>query len=129
MAASERLATDLGPYEKIPPSYRRESLRGLLALFNFTQGKYGQVDLVFASPGVPRIQNSFKDVYDEDGDLVKPGMAVVDVHLKSVALTAKLAMSYFQKKPRPGGGLVLTCSTSRYNERPNLSLYSAATTA
>ncbi|KAK5219937.1 hypothetical protein LTR99_004183 [Exophiala xenobiotica] len=35
-------------------------------------------------------------------------------------------MSYFQKNSPPGGGLVLTCSTSGYNERPNLPLYSAA---
>jgi NAD(P)-dependent dehydrogenase (short-subunit alcohol dehydrogenase family) len=44
----------------------------LLALFSFTQAKYGRVDLVFANAGVPETQNAFEDVYDENGDLVEP---------------------------------------------------------
>jgi NAD(P)-dependent dehydrogenase (short-subunit alcohol dehydrogenase family) len=56
-------------------------------LFSFTQAKYGRVDLVFANAGVPETQNAFEDVYDENGDLVEPPMAVIDVNLKSVALS------------------------------------------
>ncbi|KAK5413112.1 hypothetical protein LTR20_006670 [Exophiala xenobiotica] len=124
-AAGDKLAAELGPnvdFLKTNVLVWKE----LLALFSFTQAKYGRVDLVFANAGVPETQNAFEDVYDENGDLVEPTMTVIDVNLKSVALTAKLAMSYFQKNSPPGGGLVLTCSTSGYNERPNLPLYSAA---
>jgi NAD(P)-dependent dehydrogenase (short-subunit alcohol dehydrogenase family) len=59
----------------------------LLGLFKFAQAKYGQVDLVFANAGIPETLNAFEDVYDENGDLAEPPLAVVDVNLKSVALS------------------------------------------
>jgi short-subunit dehydrogenase len=37
-----------------------------------------------------------------------------------------LAIHYFKRNKAPGGGLVLTGSTSSYNERPNLPVYSTA---
>ncbi|KAK5371270.1 hypothetical protein LTS13_006647 [Exophiala xenobiotica] len=90
-AAGDKLAAELGPFASgRNVDFLKTNVlvwKELLALFSFTQAKYGRVDLVFANAGVPETQNAFEDVYDENGDLVEPTMTVIDVNLKSVALS------------------------------------------
>lgn len=82
------------------------------------------------------------DLLDADGELAAPDFSVVDVSLRGAIYTSKLALHYFRKSSPSSSsssssstdastnassrGLVLTGSTSSYNERPNLPLYSAA---
>ncbi len=50
-------------------------------------------------------------------------MLTLDVTLKGVILIAKLAVSYYKRKPAPGEALMFTASRSSYNERPMLQLH------
>jgi NAD(P)-dependent dehydrogenase (short-subunit alcohol dehydrogenase family) len=123
----------------------------LSAVFAQAKQTYGKVDLVFANAGVAEDNSVFVDILDDEGVLAPPKMSVVEVNLKALItseflfhvlakrtmkpfelikpfsiIATKLALYYFKKNSPPGGGLVMTGSTSSYNERPNLPLYSAA---
>ncbi len=64
-----------------------KELRGL---FKSTRAKHGRIDFVFANAGMGEFQNAFDDTFDEDGELAEPSLAVIDVNLKSVALSESL---------------------------------------
>jgi len=98
----------------------------LSAVFADIKQTHGRIDLVFANDGVPEDNSVFVDILDDKGALSPPNMAVIDVNLKALITTTKLALHYFKKNNPAGGGIVMTGSTSSYNERPNLPLYSAA---
>ncbi|KAH8821897.1 hypothetical protein F5884DRAFT_105261 [Xylogone sp. PMI_703] len=100
--------------------------KALSGAFGQARQIYGRIDLVFANAGVPENNTVFVDFFDDDGTLSPPDLNVIDVNLKGVIMTSKLALHYFKQNNPPGGGLVMTGSTSSYNERPNLPLYSAA---
>ncbi|KAF4463142.1 hypothetical protein FALBO_10044 [Fusarium albosuccineum] len=95
-------------------------------LFSVVKQKYGRIDLVFANAGVGERNTVFDDILDSDGSLAAPNLAVIDVNLKGAIYTTKLALHHMATNNPPGGGLVMTGSTSSYNERPNLPLYSTA---
>ena len=59
-----------------------------------------------------------------EGEIEEPSLLTLDVTLEGVIFTAKLAMAYFRRNPLLGGALVFTASSSSYNERPMLPLYS-----
>ncbi len=96
------------------------------ALFDGAVAAYGRVDLVFANAGIGDRNTVWTDVLDADGALAAPDLKVVDVCLTGAIYTSKLALHHMRKNGGGGGGLVLTGSTSSYNERPNLPLYSDA---
>ncbi|KAL1894051.1 hypothetical protein Sste5346_006193 [Sporothrix stenoceras] len=89
----------------------------------------GRIDLVFANAGIGERNTVWTDLLDEGGELAAPDFSVIDVSLRGAVYTSKLALHYFRKAPSTDAfdrGLVITGSTSSYNERPNLPLYSAA---
>ncbi|KAM0431516.1 hypothetical protein ACHAPT_005494 [Fusarium lateritium] len=102
------------------------SWTSLVSFFAGVKEKYGRIDLVFANAGVGEKNTVFEDVLAQDGSLAPPDLTVINVNLTGVIYTTKLGLHYFKANDPPGGGLVLTGSTSSYNERPNIPLYSVA---
>ncbi|RFU26871.1 hypothetical protein B7463_g9468, partial [Scytalidium lignicola] len=100
--------------------------KSLSTVFAQTKLKYSKIDLVFANAGIVENNTVFVDSFDSDGGLSPPDLSVIDVNVKGVIMTSKLALHYFNQNSPPGGGLVMTGSTSSYNERPNLPIYSTA---
>ena len=100
------------------------SFLSLAAFFAAVQRTAGHIVLVFANAGVIQPTSIWDDELSPDGDLLEPSLLTLDVTLKGVIFTAKLAVSCFKRNPTPGGALVFTASSSSYNERPMLPLYS-----
>lgn len=110
----------------------------LSAFFAFAKHYAGRIDQVYANAGYAQSSSIWDDVIDDDGKLVEPELTTMDVTLKGViystyifashvlltVVAAKLALHHFRNNPKPGGSLVFTLSTSSYNHRPNLPLYS-----
>ncbi|KAF2102083.1 NAD(P)-binding protein [Rhizodiscina lignyota] len=94
----------------------------------FAQAKrqFGSVDIVFANAGILESTSLFDDKLDDSGELAEPNLLTIDVNLKAVLSTARLAMYYFKQNSPPGGSLVISASSSSYNERPQAPLYSTA---
>ena len=96
----------------------------LALFFSIVHKEAGHIDLVFANAGVIQQSSPWDDDFSADGELKEPSLLTLDVTLKGVIFTAKLAISYFKRNPTLGGALVFTASSSSYNERPKLPLYS-----
>ena len=96
----------------------------LASCFSVIHKEAGHLDLVFANAGVIQQNSPWDDDFTADGELKEPALLTLDVTLKGVIFTAKLAISYFRRNSTPGGALVFTASSSSYNERPMLPLYS-----
>ena len=102
------------------------SFLSLAAFFAAVHKTAGHIDLVFANAGVIQPSSIWDDDFSPEGDLLEPSLFTLDVTLKGIIFTAKLAVSYFKRSPTPGGAVVFAASSSAYNERPMLPLYSIA---
>lgn len=86
------------------------SWSSLSNVFARTADFYGRIDIVFANAGVNEREDIFLDQYDSEGRLKEPSYQVLNVNLKSVLSTAKLATHYFAKNTLAGGKLIITGS-------------------
>lgn len=97
-----------------------------LALFDAAVARHGVVDIVVANAGIGLREDFFVDDVDADtGRLRAPSWRAIDVNLKGVLNSVKLALSHFQKDGR-GGRIVLTASTAGYMGETGVPEYSAA---
>ncbi|KAM0364079.1 hypothetical protein ACHAO7_010069 [Fusarium culmorum] len=83
----------------------------LLVLFEEAFKIEGRIDHVFVNAGIgPRTNYLATDV-DQDGKLIEPSSATLDVNLKGVINTSTLAIHYLRQLPE-GGSIVLTGSAT-----------------
>jgi NAD(P)-dependent dehydrogenase (short-subunit alcohol dehydrogenase family) len=81
-----------------------------VALFKKAIENYGRVDVVFANAGIAEGEMAFEDRTDPTtGDPVEPRWSTMDVNLKGLMITVKLALHYMRKTPA-GGAIVMTGS-------------------
>jgi len=90
-----------------------------------TAFKHAQkVDIAIANAGVSEERNYFEDTFDEQGDLLEPSRAVVDVNLVGTFNFCKLALSSMRRHGT-GGSIVITSSATAYAPEHSLPVYSA----
>ncbi|KAJ9651506.1 hypothetical protein H2198_009203 [Neophaeococcomyces mojaviensis] len=78
-------------------------------LFDAAMQAFGSIDVVCANVAIPEKENwLFEDKLDADGRLAEPDLKLIDVNLKGVMRSCKLAMHYFRKNSIPGGAIVIT---------------------
>lgn len=82
-----------------------------VALFKKAKEIHGRVDHVFANAGVGPRANYLSTDVDENGDLVEPTHALLDVSLKGVMHTATLAI-YHMRQQAEGGSIVINGSST-----------------
>ncbi|KAJ9145143.1 NAD(P)-binding protein [Pleurostoma richardsiae] len=97
-----------------------------LKVFEWTVEKYGRVDIVLANAGIDEVvEDAFADKFDESGKLQAPTLIVLDVTLRGVIFTIKLALSYFRRL-KIRGSIVATGSAASYLDTPGIPVYNAA---
>ena len=97
-----------------------------LNLFEETINKHGRVDIVIANAGIDEVaEDAFVDVFDNQGKLKPPTLVVLDVTLRGVLYTTKLALSYFRRL-KIAGSLVATGSAASYLDTPGIPVYNSA---
>jgi len=94
-------------------------------LFSRTFELYGRIDIVFANAGIREKGDMFLDQYDDEGRLKEPSYEVLDINLRAVLNTTKLATHYFAKQSPVGGKLIITGSFAAYFGEP-IPVYTAA---
>ncbi|RWA07617.1 hypothetical protein EKO27_g7485 [Xylaria grammica] len=89
--------------------------------------RIGHVDYVFPNAGtLESNDHHFADEMDADGHLLEPSYRVLDINLKAVYNTVKLAWSRMRKQEKgPPYSIVLTLSISAYAPDQSYSIYSA----
>ncbi|KJR80505.1 oxidoreductase, short chain dehydrogenase [Sporothrix schenckii 1099-18] len=121
-----------------------------LRIFDGVIAQYGRVDLVFANAGIDEVvEDVFVDAVDAaTGQLQEPRLLVLDVNLRGVILTTKLALSTFRRQLKAaetegaagtartgtpgntrntrGGSLVITGSAASYLDTPGIPIYNTA---
>lgn len=70
------------------------------------------------------MQNHFDDTFDEQGELLEPSRAVIDVNLVGTLSFCKLALSYMRRQGT-GGSVVIVSSATAYSPEHSLPVYSA----
>ncbi|CAK7236797.1 hypothetical protein SCUCBS95973_009731 [Sporothrix curviconia] len=94
--------------------------------FEGVVAQYGRVDIVLANAGIMSAgEPLLADTLDDAGHLKEPSLGVLDVTLRGVILTSKLAIHTFRKQKSPGS-LVITGSAASYVDAPGLPLYGVA---
>jgi len=101
------------------------SWSSLRNLFTQTFDHYGRIDVVFANAGINEKEDIFLDKFDPEGQLQEPNYQVLDINLKSVLSTSKLATHYFAKNSPAGGKLIITGSFAAYFGEP-IPVYTAS---
>lgn len=96
----------------------------LLAAFDTTMRTYGAVDILVANAGVSDRQDYFLDELDDEDRLKEPSYKTIDVNLKGVLSSVKIAVSHFRKRGC-GGRIVMIASTAGYMSEMHLPVYSA----
>lgn len=97
-----------------------------LKVFEWTVEKYGRVDIVLPNAGIDEIvEDAFADKFDDNGKLQAPTLIVLDVTLRGVIYTVKLALSYFRRL-KINGSIVATGSAASYLDTPGIPVYNAA---
>lgn len=97
-----------------------------LNIFEQTIKKRGRVDIVIANAGIDEVaEDVFVDTYDNEGKLKAPSLIVLDVNIRGVIFTIKLALSYFRRL-NIRGSLVATGSAASYLDTPGIPVYNAA---
>ena len=100
---------------------------------------FGRVDCVFVNAGVAEIgEQIFTDTFDSDGELREPDRRTIDVDIRAVGDTLKLAMYHLRNDTDSktgkrggsgkgqGGSVVMTASLAGYLASAGAPLYSAA---
>lgn len=81
-----------------------------LALFKQAITKNGRLDIVFANAGIAEGEMAFEDRVDPTtGDPIEPTWSTINVNLKGMMITVKLALHHMRKSPL-GGTILLTGS-------------------
>ncbi|PPJ55905.1 hypothetical protein CBER1_03759 [Cercospora berteroae] len=99
--------------------------------------KFGGIDHVFVNAGVAEYgEQIWTDHYDEKGELAEPNRICIDVDIRAVGDTLKLAMYHLRNDSEPGkqkgsgkgrgGTIVMTASLAGYLASAGAPLYSAA---
>ena len=83
------------------------------------------VDKVFANAGISEHNNFLEDIVDSDGALREPSYEVLDVNVRAVFNTVKLAWSAMRRQ-KSGGSIVITTSATAYAPEQSLPVYSAS---
>lgn len=101
------------------------SWNSLLNAFKTTIDKFGTLDGVYANAGLGELDHLFINKIDAaTGDPKAPNYANIDVNLKGVLNTVKLAVFHFRKL-KVEGTIVMTSSMSGY-ETPGIPIYTSA---
>ena len=100
---------------------------------------FGRIDCVFVNAGIAEIgEQIWTDVYDRNGELQAPDRATIDVDIRAVGDTLKLAMYHLRNDSESksgqrkgsgkgqGGSIVMTASLAGYLASAGAPLYSAA---
>ncbi|KAK0516959.1 hypothetical protein JMJ35_000114 [Cladonia borealis] len=98
----------------------QSSWKDLSAAFKHVQN----VDIAVANAGVSEERNYFDDSFDEQGNLLEPSRAVIDVNLVGTFNFCKLALSSMRRRG-VGGSIVITSSATAYAPEHSLPVYSA----
>ncbi|KAG4431542.1 hypothetical protein IFR05_012977 [Cadophora sp. M221] len=86
----------------------------LQKLFVAAIERFGRLDIVIANAGIPEIEDLFENSVDPTtGQLLEPKYIVLDVNMRGVLATVKLAKYFFEKQKSPGS-IVMTSSTGGY---------------
>ncbi|PVH70033.1 short chain dehydrogenase/ reductase [Cadophora sp. DSE1049] len=83
-------------------------------LFKRVVDTHGRLDVLFANAGVNARENTFSDIYGEDGELVEPKYKCIDVNLVAEMNCIKLATHYMRRQA-DGGCIVFTASKAAYS--------------
>ncbi|KXT05078.1 hypothetical protein AC578_7532 [Pseudocercospora eumusae] len=100
--------------------------------FAVAASKFGGIDHVFVNAGLAEVgEQIWTDVYDKDGQLQEPVRATIDVDIRAVGDSLKLAMYHLRNdgkgsKKGKGGSIVMTASLAGYLASAGAPLYSAA---
>jgi len=84
----------------------------------------GHIDMVFANAGLGETKNYFSDTLDNDSNLQEPPSTLIDVNLKGMLYTIKLAW-FAVKQQKSGGSIVLTTSATAYVPWQSLAVYTS----
>ena len=84
----------------------------------------GKVDIVVANAGISEVENYFDDTFDEQGHLLEPSRAVIDVNLVGTLNFCKWAISCMRRQGT-GGSVVIVSSATAYSPEHSLPVYSA----
>lgn len=94
---------------------------------------FGRLDHIFINAGVAEIgEQIFTDHVDSAGELAEPDRTTIDVDIRAVGDTLKLAVYHLRKGDRKGSGkgqggsVVMTASLAGYLASAGAPLYSAA---
>ncbi|KAK5169837.1 uncharacterized protein LTR77_005815 [Saxophila tyrrhenica] len=100
---------------------------------------FGRIDCVFVNAGVAEIgEQIFTDSFDKDGQLQEPDRRTIDIDIRAVGDTLKLAMYHLRNDKDEtsgrrkgsgrgeGGSIVMTASLAGYLASAGAPLYSAA---
>ncbi|RGP74455.1 short-chain dehydrogenase [Fusarium longipes] len=83
----------------------------LVALFKKAKEVYGRIDHVFANAGLGPRADYLSTQVDDNGDLIEPSHALMEVSFKGVVNTCTLAIYYMRQQPE-GGSIVISGSTT-----------------
>ncbi|CAK7231305.1 hypothetical protein SBRCBS47491_007885 [Sporothrix bragantina] len=101
------------------------SWESLVNVFKTAVDKFGTIDGVYANAGLGELDHLFINKVDEaTGELKAPNYANIEVNLKGVLSTVKLAVYWFRKL-NVQGTLVMTASMSAY-ETPGIPIYTSS---
>lgn len=101
------------------------SWSSLLNAFKTAIDKFGMLDGVYANAGLGELDHLFVNQIDAaTGDPKAPNYANIEVNLKGVLSTVKLAVYYFRKL-KVEGTIVMTSSMSGY-ETPGIPIYTSS---
>ncbi|KAK5419843.1 hypothetical protein LTR06_001312 [Exophiala xenobiotica] len=101
------------------------SWASLLELFETAIREFGRLDIVLANAGVAEVEDIFADTIDEaTGNLKEPKYIGLDINLKGVMATVKLAKHFFERQKRPGA-IVMTSSTGGVTGGAYLPVYTS----
>lgn len=84
----------------------------------------GKVDIAVANAGVSEVENYFDDTFDEQGHLLEPSRAVIDVNIVGTLNFCKWAISCMRRQGT-GGSVVIVSSATAYSPEHSLPVYSA----
>lgn len=99
--------------------------------------KFGGIDCVFINAGLAEVGDQiWTDEYDSQGQLKEPNRATIDVDIRALGDTLKLAMYHLRNDSKAGqkkgsgkgrgGSIVMTASLAGYLASAGAPLYSAA---
>ncbi|KAH6975713.1 hypothetical protein EDB80DRAFT_308670 [Ilyonectria destructans] len=98
----------------------------LVSAIRETVRLYGSIDIVVANAGIGELEDIFHDEIDETtGDLKQPKHSVIDVNLKGVLDTVKVAVHHM-KKQSTGGAIIMVASSAGYLGEKMIPAYTAA---